>query len=152
MYKRILVAIDGSTTSEHALREAVTLAREAKGELLLVHVVDEFIYNWDAEYMAQTEISEALVARGRELLKKAAANVADADIPVATKLVETVGQRVPELITKEAETWPAELIVIGSHGRRGLIRLFIGSVAEGVVRLAAKPVLLIRGSKEDETR
>lgn len=146
MYKRILVAVDGSATSEHALREAATLAREAQGQLLLVHVVDEFIYNWDADYIAQTDVSESFAARGRELLNKASASVADAGISVATKLIETIGQRVPELIAEEAETWPADLIVMGSHGRRGLSRLFIGSVAERLVRVANKPVLLIRGS------
>jgi len=130
MYKRILVAVDGSATSERALREAATLAREAQGQLLLVHVVDEFIYNWDADYIAQTEVSEAFAARGRELLNKASASVADAGISVATKLIETIGRRVPELIAEEAETWPADLIVMGSHGRRGLSHLFIGSVAE----------------------
>lgn len=152
MYKRILVAVDGSATSQHALREATALAREAQGELLLVHIVDEFIYNWDADYMAHTEISDTLVARGRELLDKAAASVTNSGVPVAIKLVETVGRRIPELITQEAETWPADLIVMGSHGRRGLSRLFLGSVAEGVVRLAGKPVLLIRDDDVDARR
>jgi nucleotide-binding universal stress UspA family protein len=58
-------------------------------------------------------------------------------------VIDTLNRRIPEAIADDAEAWPADLIVIGTHGRRGLSRLFVGSVAEGVVRLAAKPVLLI---------
>src|SRR3569623_1219687 len=120
MYKRILVAVDGSATSERALREAATIARGAQGQLQHVHVVDEFIYYWDADYIAQTEVAEAFAARGRELLYKASASVSDAGISVATKLIEPIGRRVPALIAEEAEPWPADHIEKGSPGRRGL--------------------------------
>jgi nucleotide-binding universal stress UspA family protein len=59
--------------------------------------------------------------------------------------IETLKQSASEAIASDAETWGADLIVIGTHGRRGLRRLFLGSVAEGVARAAATPVLLIRG-------
>lgn len=70
-----------------------------------------------------------------------------AEIPVETRLIEinTLGHSIPEMIAEDAETWPADLIVICTHGRRGLSHLFLGSVAERVVRVATKPVLLIRG-------
>jgi len=70
-----------------------------------------------------------------------------AGVAVETRLIEidTLGHRIPEVIVADAEAWPADLIVICTHGRSGLSRMFLGSVAEGVVRVATKPVLLIRG-------
>jgi nucleotide-binding universal stress UspA family protein len=84
---------------------------------------------------------------GRDILEKAAAAVAEAGLETDTKLIEinTPGRRIPEVIAEEADAWPADLIVVGTHGRRGLSHVFLGSVAEGIVRVSAKPVLLIRG-------
>jgi nucleotide-binding universal stress UspA family protein len=59
--------------------------------------------------------------------------------------IEQLGRNAADLIAAEADAWPADLIVVGTHGRRGVRRLLLGSVAEGVVRTATKPVLLIRG-------
>jgi nucleotide-binding universal stress UspA family protein len=59
--------------------------------------------------------------------------------------IETIGHRVADVIAAEAAAWPADLIVVGTHGRRGVNRLLLGSVAEGVARVATRPVLLIRG-------
>ncbi len=59
--------------------------------------------------------------------------------------IDTWGQRIPEMIAADAQAWPADLIVICTHGRSGLSHRFLGSVAEDVVRVATKPVLLIRG-------
>ena len=58
--------------------------------------------------------------------------------------IEDLDERIPEAIADDAEAWSADLIVNGTHGRRGLSRLFLGSIAEGVIRVATKPVLLIR--------
>lgn len=147
MYKSILVAIDGSQTSERALKEAIHLAKGLGGRLLIVNVVDEVNFNW-AEYPNLTEIWDALVASGRALLDKAAATAAEAGVAADTRLVELdkLGDRVPEALAREADAWPADLIVVGTHGRRGLSHVFLGSVAEGIVRVATKPVLLIRGT------
>ncbi|MEO1766849.1 universal stress protein [Thiobacter aerophilum] len=148
MYKRILVAIDGSDTSDRALEEAVRLAKETGAQLRIVHAVDEVILNWDAEYANPAEIWEAMAKTGRDLLDKATARAAAAGVQADSKLIEltTLGHRIPEAIVEEAQAWPADLIVLGTHGRRGLSHVFLGSVAEGVVRVATKPVLLIRSS------
>ncbi len=147
MYKRILVAVDGSHTSELALREAINLAKTVEGQLRIVHVVDEISFNWDAEYADPAEIWKAMAETGRDILNRAAATVAEAGLKADTKLIEidTLGRRIPEVIVEEAAAWPADLIVVGTHGRRGLSHVFLGSVAEGIVRVATKPVLLIRG-------
>jgi nucleotide-binding universal stress UspA family protein len=148
MYQHILVAVDGSRTSELALHEAINLAKAVAGRLRLVHAVDEIGASWYAGgYANPTDIWEAMTKSGRDILEKAAATAAGAGLEADTKLIEinTPGRRIPEVIAEQADTWPADLIVVGTHGRRGLSHVLLGSVAEGVVRVSAKPVLLIRG-------
>lgn len=147
MYKRILVAVDGSDTSQLALREAVKLTKELKAQLRIVLVVEEMTIAWDAEFVDYHEIRKAVVHHGKEALKKAKLAAHEAGVEAETKLVELKdpGQRITDMIAQEADSWPADLIVIGTHGRRGFNHLLMGSVAEGVVRIATKPVLLIRG-------
>ncbi|MHB8167992.1 MAG: universal stress protein, partial [Sulfuricella sp.] len=112
-----------------------------------VHVVDVVNINLAAEFPNPSEISDAMTKSGQEILRKAGDAAREAGIPVETRLIEidTLGHRIPEVIAADAEAWSADLIVICTHGRRGLSHLFLGSVAEGVVRVATKPVLLIRG-------
>jgi nucleotide-binding universal stress UspA family protein len=147
MFKRILVAVDGSHTAEQALQEAIKLAKELRAQLRIVHAVDVVNLNLNIEFPNPAEISDAMTKSGREILRKAGAVASEAGIPVETRLIEidTLGHRIPEMIAADAEAWPADLIVICTHGRRGLSHLFLGSVAEGLVRVATKPVLLIRG-------
>ena len=148
MYKRILVAMDGSHTSELALREAINLAKAIDAQLLLVHAVDEVGSTWYAGgYLDPSEIWAAMVKTGRDILEKAAAATAEAGLKTDTKLIEIniPGHRIPEVIAEQADAWPADLIVAGTHGRRGISHMFLGSVAEGIIRVSTKPVLLIRG-------
>ena len=147
MFKRILVAVDGSQTAEQALQEAIKLVKEFGTRLRIVHAVDIVNLNLGVEFPNPAEISDAMTKSGQEILRKAEAVARAAGIPVETKLIEidTLGHRIPEVIAADAEAWPADLIVICTHGRRGLSHLLLGSVAEGVVRVATKPVLLIRG-------
>jgi nucleotide-binding universal stress UspA family protein len=154
MYNHILAAVDGSDTSNLALREAIKLARDQQALLRLVHVVDE-----SPAYMAidnstiqdpelMVEVKKALHEAGQNVLAASAAVVREADIEAETvlKVVETIGPRICDAIEEEAVGWPADIIVIGTHGRRGFRRLLLGSVAEGVARITTKPVLLIRGA------
>ena len=85
---------------------------------------------------------------GQKVLATCAATARQAGIEVDTKFVilEVLTQRICDAINEEAKRWPADLIVIGTHGRHGFNHLLLGSVAEGVIRLATKPVLVIRGS------
>jgi nucleotide-binding universal stress UspA family protein len=147
MFKRILVAVDGSDVAELALEESIKLARALQSQLRLVYVVDAINISLGADFPYPVEMSKAIIKSGQALLHKAGAAASKAGIPVETRLIEIdiLGQRIPELIAADAEAWPADMIVIGTHGRRGLSHLFLGSVAEGVVRVATKPVLLIRG-------
>lgn len=148
MYRNILVPVDGSHTSEIALQEAVKLAKELNGQLRVVHVVETVNLNLDGEFTNPNDLWDAMRKSGEVILAKAQAAAHEAGIDAETKLIEidTLGRRIPEAIAEEAQTWPADVIVIGTHGRRGISHLFLGSVAEGVVRVATKPVLLIRGN------
>jgi len=145
MYQRILVPIDGSATSERALQEAIKLAA-GKAQLRLVYVVEE-AYPLDAEgyaYIDYSELQEAVRKTGERTLAQAAVKVRRSGITAETTLLDVPGERVASVIDNEALKWKADLIVIGTHGRSGLSRMLLGSVAEDVVRGASIPVLLVR--------
>ena len=147
MYTRILVAIDGSHSSELALQHSFNLARQLGARLRILHVVDEsYAVNWDAEFGDPTEIWNAMALTGRKIIDNASADATKAGLEADTKLIEVnnPGRRVAEVIREEADAWEADLIVVGTHGRRGLSHMFLGSVAEGIVRIANQPVLLVR--------
>ncbi|MDE2310517.1 MAG: universal stress protein [Betaproteobacteria bacterium] len=145
MYQRILVPIDGSATSERALHEAIKLAA-GKAQLRLVYVIEE-VYPLDAEgyaFIDYAALQEAVRHTGERALAQAAEKVRKSGVVAETALLEAAGERVAKVIDGEATKWKAGLIVIGTHGRSGLSRLLLGSVAEGVVRGASVPVLLVR--------
>jgi nucleotide-binding universal stress UspA family protein len=144
MYQRILVPIDGSTTSDRALQEAIKLIDAQPVLLRLVHVVDDLQF-LDAEgYVDYAELRELTRKIGERALAKAEEVARQADITVETSLLEANGERIARVIDAEALSWSADLIVIGTHGRSGFNHLLFGSVAEGVVRGASVPVLLVR--------
>lgn len=145
MYRRILVPIDGSETSGRALQEAIKLA-DREAQLRLVYVLEE-IYLLDAEgyaYIDYAALQQAVRNTGARTLALAAEKVRQSGAAAETALLEASGERIASVIVSEAQQWKADLIVIGTHGRSGLNRLLLGSVAEGVVRVASVPVLLVR--------
>lgn len=146
MYNNILVPIDGSATSQKALEEAVRLARLTGGRLRLLHIVDplEHLSGFETAGVYLRDMQPALVQAGEELLEKAKAGVNAPDLTVETELFEGTGGRVSDMIIDRAKNWGADLIVLGTHGRRGIERVMMGSDAEQVVRLAPVPVLLVR--------
>jgi nucleotide-binding universal stress UspA family protein len=144
MYKRILVPIDGSETAARGLTEAIGLAADQGAILRVVHVVSDA---YVAAMLAGGLQSEALVQDIRRaaesLLRDAAQRARQAQLSVQTELLEQ-GSRVGEALVEAAGKWPADLIVMGTHGRRGLARAALGSDAEYVVRNSGLPVLLLR--------
>jgi nucleotide-binding universal stress UspA family protein len=148
MFKRILVAVDASQTGELALQTAIELAAESQGCLRIVHAVDLVKINLGAEFPDPFDVTESLVKTGQDLLRGAEAVATAAGIVVDTNLlrIDALDRRIAEAIADEAEAWQADLIVTGTHGRRGLSRVFLGSVAEGIARVATRPVLLVRGT------
>jgi nucleotide-binding universal stress UspA family protein len=147
MYQRVLVPVDGSPTSRRGLDEAVRLAKLTGGQLRLLHVVDELsvaLGGVDGIGATSTDLFTLLRESGQRILAEAKATVDAVGLPVETVLDDTLGGRVSDRVVAQAQQWPADLIVIGTHGRRGIGRLLMGSDAEQVLRLAPIPVLLVR--------
>ena len=145
MYKKILVPIDGSPASKRGLIEAIRLAKYHKARVRLIHVVNEFIVAPTLESGRYVdEIQKSLREDGRRLLVKAEALVRKHGITVDSVMFETVGGPAAVTIVAQAKKWRADIIVIGTHGRRGVRRLVMGSDAEQVVRTSPGPVLLVR--------
>lgn len=156
MYRRVLVAIDGSETSDLALRQAIHLAKGQRARLRLVHVVDEVAAK-GAMPSTPADFWKAIRKAGARILESARAQALRDGIEPETKLLEirsfgSLVRRVPNLIVAEAERWRADLVVIGTHGRRGLGKLLLGSVADGVVRTSGASVLLVRGAERRARR
>jgi nucleotide-binding universal stress UspA family protein len=145
MYKKILVPIDGSSKAKRGLAEAIRLAKHHKAKVRLIHVVDVFIVTPTLESGRYVEdIQKSFREDGRRLLKNAEALVRKHGIAVDSVMFEIVGSQAAEIIVEQARKWRADIIVIGTHGRRGVLRLVMGSDAEEVVRTSPVPVLLVR--------
>jgi nucleotide-binding universal stress UspA family protein len=146
MFKRILVAVDGSEASQQALAQAMDLARSHGAQLLVLHVVEEVFLNVGEEIVDPRALWQAMAAGGQKTLERHVEQVEAAGLSTESRLIELrdLGQTVAGSIVNEAEAWGADLIVLGTHGRRGWRRLLLGSTAEEVARLAKVPVLLVR--------
>lgn len=145
MYSRILVPVDGSDTAAQGLREALALARELRATLVLLHVVNEFPMLLEmATASSVVEIHDSLMRFGEDLLTQASREAAAAGVPCESVLHELVSGRVGEVIVEQARSRNCQLIVMGTHGRRGFSRLAMGSDAELALRCATVPVLLVR--------
>lgn len=145
MYQQILVPVDGSRTATRGLEEALRLVAGLKAQLRIVHVVNELIVGGGEQlYYDFPTVIESLRAQGKRVLEEAAALARSRGVEPQVELIEAVGTRAAQFIADAAAKWPADLIVMGTHGRRGLGRWALGSDAETVLRLATMPVLLVR--------
>ena len=149
MYKKILVPVDGSPASARGLVEAVKLAKGLNAAIRLVHIVNEFVMdNALAPALYNEGLIESLREAGRKTLQNAEAFVVAQGLKPETQLLETMGGRAADSIVEEAKRQGADLIVMGTHGRRGVLRLVMGSDAELVLRSSPVPVLLVRAGEE----
>jgi len=153
MYSRILCPIDGSPTSERGLAEAIRLARDQKARLRLLYVIDAHLVALDPYGTINVgDLIDASRAFGNELLEKAGAAARAEGIEVEAATIDTLAGPVGDLIARDARDWDAKLIVMGTHGRRGVRRVVMGSDAELVVRMSPVPVLLVRAPEEPAAR
>ena len=154
MFKKILVALDGSNTANLALKEAITLAKENGAKVRGISVVDSYHVAPEVEFITAEEMINSLQNEAKVILAKAQKKFDSSNIKADTKLLETnvLNTRIAEVIAKEAKNWPADLIIVGTHGRKGFSHFFLGSVAESIVRVATKPVLLIRGQETKRSK
>ncbi len=146
MYKRILVPVDGSETSNKALVAALQLARTVAGRVRLIHVVEELNYlGGYGEFGGYSEdLIKAIHEAGTKILDDALAIAKSAGVEADTLLRDNLGGRLAEVVADAAKEWNADLIVVGTHGRRGVGRALMGSGAEQIIRLAPVPVLVVR--------
>ena len=146
MYKHVLVAIDDSDTSRSALDEAAHIARSHQARLTIVHVADESLMGMKNRTFSTTlnleQAIQAIIEAGESLLASAARQAGD--VPVDTQLLEARGERISDVLLRKAGEMHADLVVLGRHGKRGISRLLLGSVAEQVARNADMSVLLVR--------
>lgn len=152
MYKTIVVAVDDSETSTMALYEAVNLCNVLKSKLWIVHVINISLPFTDMGYinLDVESYQGGIKKQGRLLLSKMETIANSVGIKVETKLIEDEDdRRISELITESSNKLNAELLVLGSHGRRGIHRFLMGSVAEEVVKSVNIPILLVRAQIEE---
>ena len=150
MFSQVLVAIDGSATGNRGLKAAIELASNQNAALTILHVVDDLTtvsYVGDMGYVPAgyvDELLDDLRANGRRILTKAEAAARDSGVDAKTLLIESRGGSIADAILGQARKLRADVIVLGTHGRRGLRRAVMGSDAEAVLRESRVPVLLVR--------
>lgn len=153
MYKRILVAVDGSSTSNRALGAAIGLAQAFGARLRLVHVVEEmaFLSGYDQFGGYSGDLIRVMRETGVKVLNDAMADAKAAGVDADNMLFDKFGEHLGETVAKAAKLWNADLIVVGTHGRKGIGRLLLGSGADQIIRLAPVPVLVVRDPQPAES-
>ncbi|MFC7214830.1 universal stress protein [Saliphagus sp. GCM10025334] len=143
MYERILLPTDGSETTGRALEHAIDLANQYDAALHVLYVIDKAVFAGDVETGPIVEQFETV---GDSVLEDVSGEAARAGVePVIT----TLERGSPHTkILEYAESQGIDMIVMGTHGRTGLDRYLIGSVAEKVVRLSDAPVLTVRQAED----
>jgi len=145
MYKRILAPIDGSDAAQRGIDEAIALALDQRAALHLVYVIDGSMAAIDpSAFLAYDELQGALRTTGKNVLAKAQQRAAERGAEATTVLRETTSHRAASAVIAEAKKAECDVIVMGTHGRRGFSHLVLGSVAEEVIKTSPVPVLLVR--------
>ena len=157
MFKRILVAVDGSPASSAGLHSAVALAADQRAALIALHVIDDgsLPINFEGALYPPSYVDayfEAMAAIGRKILDRTLKLARASHVRIDCVLVRSQGNTVAEAIVEQSRKLKADIIVLGTHGRRGLKRVLMGSDAEQVVREAGVPVLLVRGEGQARKR
>ncbi len=153
MYQRILVPYDGSPTSGLGLDEAIRLAGLTGASVRLLHMIDVLLFASGFETSAAYvgDVIPFMRQAGETILQEGKARAESAGVKADTFLVDSIATRLCEAVNDQVRIWRADLIVIGTHGRRGVGRLLLGSDAEQIVRTALVPVLLVRAAQGAET-
>lgn len=149
MYKHILVAIDDSRTSRKALDEAIALAKLHGARLDIAHAVDESMvqaFTTHGAVLADShQLGGAMETGGEALLDEAVQTARAAGLEPGRHLLVSEDRHADDQIATAVERTGADLLVVGSHGRRGVERLLLGSVAESLLRKVTVSVLIVRG-------
>jgi nucleotide-binding universal stress UspA family protein len=145
MYKRILLALDGSRCARQALDEAIDLATATGAVVEAVSVVSPGmkLADVDSGFVDEWERDTASYVEANLALEEARLQFSRRGVTGGVRMVDSHGASVADVLALAAEASEADLIVMGTHGRRGIRRLLLGSVAEAVARSVSRPVLLV---------
>ncbi len=147
MFEHILMPTDGSACSEAAIAQGLELAKSLGARVTFLYALEDpvsAVYAIPETATYRADIYEDLKKAGEDALARAEAMAKSAGVFCETLLAERAS---PVQAIHAAET-EADLVVMGTHGRRGFDRLMVGSVAEGALRRATKPYLMIRSGEE----
>ncbi|SDI33864.1 universal stress protein [Paraburkholderia phenazinium] len=146
MYQKILLAVDGSDASKPAVEEAFRIAAAARARVHALYVVSKWGVAPYAGYYEPEALGAVLREDGRIALEAVRVAIAERRIPGAIEIDETqsAADDIPSCLERCARRQNVDLIVMGTHGRRGASRVLLGSVAEGLLRISTCPVLLVR--------
>ena len=148
MFKRIIVPVDGGKPANAGLHAAVRLACEQGAQVRLVHLAQQVPIKAPKDSdMSVGELYGRIRAAGERLLERNARYCRTHGLTPETALYVGLGGLASTMIVDEANRWRADLIVMGTHARRGLGRMTLGSDAEQVVRHTSLPVLLIHATR-----
>ena len=145
MYKQILCPVDGSDTSNRGMAEAVNLAKAIQAKVRFLYIVDTFHPMLDGmEVGNMTEVIDGLREHGKAMLEQTKVSALAQGVEADTVILENDLNRVSTIIVTHAKECHADLILMGTHGRRGLSHLLMGSDTEAVIRTSPVPVLTVR--------
>jgi Universal stress protein UspA and related nucleot ide-binding proteins len=153
MFRRILLAIDGSRSSLSALEQAVSMALATHAEVRAMFVVDDSDLFFEISARDRPGLMADIIAYGKQVLARAGERLSASGVRWSSRLAETPGTpaRIAEAIVAEADHWSADLIVMGTHGHRGVRHMVLGSVSEHVVSKTVRPILLVRQQSGSES-
>lgn len=146
MYRNILIAVDGSESSKRALLQAVHMANTGYGKMTAVYVLDRSAMFMYAANYDQFALVDTLRRDGERVLADAQAAVAEHGLKCDIEMEETdnISEDVADCLLRSAQRNGVDLVVMGTHGRRGVRRMMTGSVAERFLRFSCCPVLVVR--------
>lgn len=143
MFRKVLIAVDDSPIAAHAVDVGAELAQALHAEVALIYVIDPSLTYAPESGLSADDVKRAAESEGKRLVADLRSRLPEG---LGSMQFISAGPPGPE-IARAAEQWPADVIVIGSHGRRGMSRALLGSVAEAVMRHASCPVLIVRTKK-----
>ncbi|MBG9390209.1 universal stress protein [Caenimonas aquaedulcis] len=151
MYQRILVPIDGSSTANRALTAAIELAQQSGARLRVVYVLEASFYlgGYDMYGSYTDELIKAMRTLGDSVVADGLAIAKAAGVQADCMVFDKFGERLGDAVANAARLWNADLVVVGTHGRRGIGRVMLGSGAEQIIRMSPVPVLVIRSGGDE---
>lgn len=152
MYQRILVPVDGSEGARHALDEALKLARLSGAQLQAVYVLQHptQVVDVAAGFVEQVQTRDTSSETATAVLADAREQMAPFGVTGTVRAVDAYGENLAAVLMRAIDEFDADLVVMYSHGRSGIRRLFAGSVAESLLHNTTVPLLLLRNGADTE--